>query len=230
MRNLQIPFIEVDETYAFIHTRQDRKRDDDPDYYGDCYLWLAIDPISKVVLSYLLGKRTAENARALMRDVRRRVINRPQITTDGFNAYPDAVDEAFGPAVDYASVVKEANFEKRVHQGQPNLDRANTTYIERCNLTVRMHLRRHTRRTNAHSKTLEGHRAAIGLHFAWYHWCRIHESLRVTPAMELGLTSHVWSIAELIETALESGEPDPLPDMAWQPRLRVIQGGRVDSP
>lgn len=226
IRNLQIPFIEIDETYAFIHTRQDRKRDTDPDYYGDCYLWLAIDPLSKVVLSYLLGKRVSENAMALLHDVRRRVLNRPQITTDGFVAYIDAIDAAFGPAVDYASVVKESGFEKRVHQGNPNLDRANTTFIERCNLTVRMHLRRHTRRTNAHSKTIEGHRAAIALHFAWYHFCRIHESLRVTPAMELELTSHVWSIEELIETALESGEPDPLPTATYQPRLRLIQGGR----
>lgn len=146
--------------------------------------------------------------------------------TDGFNAYPDAVEEAFGTDADYASVAKEANFEKRVHQGQPDLDRANTTFIERCNLTVRMHLRQHTRRTDAHSKTLEDHQAAVALHFAWYHFCRIHEALRVTPAMELGLTNHVWSIAELIETALGSAEPDPLPAVAWQPRLRLIQGGR----
>lgn len=226
MRNLQIPFIEIDETYAFIHTRQDRKRDTDPDYYGDCYLWLALDPLSKVVLSYRLGKRTGENARALLRDVRRRVINQPQITTDGFRPYVDAVDAMFGPAVDYAAVVKEERFKKRVHQGNPDLSHAHTTFIERCNLTVRMHLRRHTRRTNAHSKTMEGHQAAIALHFAFYHWCRIHESLRVTPTMELGLTSHVWSIEELIETAQESAEPDPLPAVAWQPRLRLIQGGR----
>ncbi len=135
-----------------------------------------------------MGKRTAENAQVLPRDVRRRVINRPQITTDGFRSYVDAVEDAFGTDVDYAAVVKEANFEKRVHQGNPDLSHANATFIERCNLTVWMHLRRHTRRTNAHSKTLEGHQAAIALLIAFYHWCR---SLRVTPAMELGLTSHV---------------------------------------
>ena len=226
MRNLQVPFIEIDETWDFIQKRQHNVKDYHPPEQGDCYLWLAIDPVSKVVLSYLLGKRTAENARALLRDVRRRVINRPQITTDGFNVYPDAVDEAFGTEVDYASVTKEANFAKTVHQGNPDLSRANTTFIERCNLTVRMHLRRHTRRTNAFSKTMEGHRTAVALHFAFYHWCRIHESLRVTPGMELGLTNHVWSIEELIETALATPDPEPLPEVAWQPRLRVIQGGR----
>ena len=227
VRDLQIPFIEIDETWSFIQKKQHRVQDHHPPEQGDCYLWLAIDPMTKVVLSYLLGKRTAENAKALLADVRRRVLNRPQITTDGFNAYVDAVDEAFGPAVDYATVTKEANFLKAVHQGQPDLSHANTTFIERCNLTVRMHLRRHARRTNAFSKTLEGHHAAIALHFAFYHWCRIHETLRVTPAMELGLTNHVWSVGELIETAEANPEPDPLPAVAWQPpRLRLIQGGK----
>lgn len=227
VRDLQIPFIEIDETWSFIQKKQHRVQDHHPPEQGDCYLWLAIDPLTKVVLSYLLGKRTAENAKALLADVRRRVLNRPQITTDGFNAYVDAVDEAFGPAVDYATVTKEANFLKTVHQGQPDLSHANTTFIERCNLTVRMHLRRHARRTNAFSKTLEGHHAAIALHFAFYHWCRIHETLRVTPAMELGLTNHVWSVGELIETAEANPEPDPLPAVAWQPpRLRLIQGGK----
>ena len=226
VRDLQIPFIEIDETWSFIQKKQHRVQAHHPPEQGDCYLWLAIDPMTKVVLSYLLGKRTAENAKALLADVRRRVLNRPQITTDGFRPYIDAVDEAFGTEVHYASVTKEDNFHKQVHQGQPNLDRANTTFIERCNLTVRMHLRRHARRTNAHSKTMAGHRAAIALHFAFYHFCRVHESLRVTPAMEMQLTNHIWSVGELIEMAQESPEPDPLPAVAWQPRLRVIQGGR----
>lgn len=227
MQNLQVPFIEIDETWSFIQKKQQRVQEHHPPEQGDCYLWLAIDPMTKVVLSYLLGKRTAENAKALLADVRRRVLNRPQITTDGYTAYVDAVEEAFGTEVHYASVTKEAGFLKQTHQGQPDLARANTTFIERCNLTVRMHLRRHARRTNAHSKTLEGHQAAIALHFAFYHWCRIHETLRVTPAMELGLTNHVWSVGELIETAQESPAPDPLPAVARRPpRLRVIQGGR----
>ena len=229
VRDLQIPFIEIDETWSFIQKKQHRVQAHHPPEQGDCYLWLAIDPMTKVVLSYLLGKRTAENAKALLADVRRRVLNRPQITTDGFNAYVDAVDEAFGPAVDYATVTKEADFLKTVHQGQPDLSHANTTFIERCNLTVRMHLRRHARRTNAFSKTLEGHRAAIALHFAFYHWCRIHETLRVTPAMELGLTNHIWSMAELIEraAATRAPEPSPPPPPTGRPQLRLIRGGKA---
>ena len=228
MRDLQVPFIEIDETWSFIQKKQHKVQDHHPPEQGDCYLWLAIDPLTKVVISYLVGKRTIEYAKALLRDVRQRVMNRPQITTDGYVAYVDAVEEAFGHEVDYAMVKKELNFLKTVHQGQPDLDRANTTFIERCNLTVRMQLRRHARRTNAHSKTLDGHHAAIALHFAFYHWCRVHETLRVTPAMEMGLTNHIWSVGELIETALESPEPDPLPAVAWQPpRLRLIRGGKA---
>lgn len=227
MQNLQVPFIEIDEQWAFIHTRQQKVKDHDPAFYGDCYLWLAIDPMSKVAISYLLGKRTGENAKALLCDVRRRVINRPQITTDAFNAYPDAVDEAFGIDVHYVAVTKEANFLKTVHQGEPDLDRANTTFVERINLTTRMQLRRHARRTNAHSKTLQHHQAAVALHFGFYHFCRVHETLRVTPAMELGLTDHIWSIGELIEQAQACPETPPPVVSHERPRLRLIQGGKV---
>lgn len=112
--------------------------------------------------------------------------------------------------------------------GQPDLTRANTTFIERCNLTIQMHLRRHARRTNAHSKTMEGHHVAIALHFAFYHWCRVHESLRVTPAMEMELTDHIWSIGELIEAALDCPDAPPpvMPQEELRQRLRVIRGGR----
>ncbi len=226
MCDLQVPFIEIDETWSFIQKKQHRVQDHHSPEQGDCYLWLVLDPVTKVVVSYLLGKRTAENAKALLADVRRRVLNRPQITTDGYSAYVDAVDEAFGTEVHYMSVTKEDNFRKQVHQGQPNLDRANTTFIERCNLTVRMRLRRHARRTNAHSKTLYHHRAAIALHFAFYHFCRVHETLRVTPAMEMGLTDHIWSVAELVERA-EAARPSPPPALPrGRPKLRLIRGGK----
>ncbi len=147
------------------------------------------DPLTKVVVSYHLGKRPAENARALPTDLRGRILNQPQITTDGFNAYVDAVDEVFGSEVDYAALVKDDGFRKRVHQGAPDLELVSTLLLERCNLTVRMQLKRHARRANAHSKTLEHHRAAVALHFAFYHFCRVHETLQVTPAMELGVTA-----------------------------------------
>ena len=187
--------------------------------------WLAFDPLTKVVVSYHLGKRTAENARALLTDLRGRILNRPQLTTDGFNAYVDAVDEVFGPEVDYAMVIKEANFQKIVHQGDPDLEQVSTSLLERCNLTVRMQLKRHARRTNAHSKTLAHHRAAVALHFAFYHFCRVHETLRVTPAMELKLTDHVWSVGELMEHA-QAGQAPAKPAPLRRGILRVIQGGK----
>ena len=128
---------------------------------------------------------------------------------------------------DYAMVVKEANFAKEVIFGDPDLEQASTSLIERCNLTTRMQLRRHARRTNAHSKRLANHRTAVALHFAFYHWCRVHETLRITPAMELGLTDHIWSVAELIEEARGIQAPDPpAQPVRRPPRLRVIQGGR----
>lgn len=129
--------------------------------------------------------------------------------------------------VDFAQIIEEAGFEKQVHQGNPDLEQVSTSLLERCNLTVRMHLRRHARRTNAHSKTLDGHQAAVALQIAFYHWRRVHETLRVTPAMELGLTNHIWSVAELIERAAATRAPAPLPPPLGWPQLRVIQGGKA---
>ncbi len=198
-----------------------------PPEQGDCYLWLTLDGQSKAVIAYHLGKRTAENAKTFLADIWGRLRNRPQITTDGYAPYVDAVEEAFGCEVDYTSIVKEAGFLKRIHQGSPDLETVSTSLVERCNLTVRMQLRRHARRTNAHSKIIAGHHAAVALHLAFHHWCRVHETLRVTPAMELGLTNHIWSVEELVERAREhrakTSPPSPRPG---PPRLRLIRGGK----
>jgi len=226
-RDLHVPFIQIDETWGFIHTKQYNLKPDDPAEHGDTYLWLALDPQSKVILSYRIGKRTSAVAKDILRDLRGRVLNRPQITTDGYVGYIDAVEEAFGTDVHYAQVIKEAGFLKQVHQGQPDLEQVSTSLLERCNLTVRMQMRRHARRTNAHSKTWTHHHAAVALHLAFYHWCRVHETLRVTPAMELGRANHVWSVAELIETAQAIRAPQPTPPVRTRPQLRVIRGGKV---
>ena len=225
MRDLQIPVLQIDETWSFIQKKQHNRQPDSPPEQGDCYLWLAFDPLTKVVVSYHLGKRTGENARALLTDLHGRLLNRPQLSTDGFNAYVDAVDDVFGTEVDYASIVKDDGFRKQVHQGNPDLEQVSTSLLERCNLTVRMQLKRHARRTNAHSKTLEHHRAAVALHFAFYHFCRVHETLRVTPAMELGVTNHIWSVGELMELA-QSGQVPAKPAPLRRGFLRVIQGGK----
>ena len=229
MRDLHVSRLQLDETWGFVQKKQRHVQDHHPPEQGDCYLWLALDDRSKVVVAYRLGKRTAENAKALLADLRGRLRNRPQITTDGYAPYVDAVEEAFGCEVDYASIIKEAGFLKRVHQGNPDLETVGTSLVERCNLTVRMQMRRHARRTNAHSKTLENHRAAVALHLAFYHFCRVHETLRVTPAMELGITGHIWSVGELIERAQEAQPiepPAPPPTSRGRPQLRVIRGGK----
>lgn len=229
MRNLQPACLQFDEQWTFIHTKQRRLKTDDPDEYGSTYLWLAFDPQSKAILSYHVGKRTGADALVLVRDLHSRLLNRPQISTDGFEVYVDAIREVFGArGADYGMIVKDANFAKEVVFGEPDLEQISTSLLERCNLTVRMQLRRHARRTNAHSKKIEHHRSAVALHFAFYHFCRVHETLRVTPAMELDLTDHVWSVGELIEEARGIPTPDPLPSppVRRPPRLRVIQGGR----
>lgn len=226
-RDLHVPLIQLDEQHTFVHTRQKNRKPDDPEEYGDAWLWLAFDPASKVVLSYHAGKRTAEDAEVLVRDLHGRLLNRPQLNSDGFRPYADAIATVFGQyAVDYGMIVKDANFEKQVVFGDPDLEQISTSLLERVNLTTRMQLRRHARRTNAHSKRLLHHRAAVALHFAVYHLCRVHMTLRVTPAMELQLTDHVWSIGELIETAQGSRPPDPAPTPRERPRLRLIRGGK----
>lgn len=223
MRALHVPVLQLDETWSFIHTKQHRIQDDDPPDHGDCYLWLAFDPQTKVIVSYALGKRTTENAKAFCTDVRRRIHNRPQITTDGFAPYVEAIEEAFDTVVDYAMVIKEANFKKIVHQGKPDPEQVSTSLLERCNLTFRMQFRRHARRINAHSKTLQHHRTAVALHIAFYHFCQVHETLRVTPAMEMGLTEHIWSAEELVERAERAPEGPP----PTRPKLELIRGGKA---
>ena len=233
MRNLHVRFLELDETWGFIRKKQHNLQADDPAEFGDAYLWMGLDAQTKLIVSYLVGKRTGENARALLADLRGRVINRPQITTDAFHVYEEAVAVTFGGDVDYVMMNKKAGTYP-IRRGQPDLTQVTTNHIERCNLNVRTGLRRHTRRTSGHSKKLEHHRAAVALTIAHYNWVRIHEALFVTPAMEYGLTDHVWSIAELIrEAEATPPELEPLPSPPPFPRpgrrpfqLRVIRGGK----
>ena len=243
MRNLQVSRLELDETWSFVQKKQARVEDHHPAEQGDCYLWLALDSARKAIISYRIGKRHIEDAKAFVADLRARVENRPQISTDGYIAYVDAIEEAFGTEVDYAMLKKQVSnvdggtcfgLTKEVRQGNPDLEKVSTSYIERANLTVRMHLRRCARRTNAFSKKLEPHRAAIALHIAFYNWCRVHETLRVTPAIELGLTDHVWSIGELLreaQTAPLIAPISPPRPSRWADRkpfkLRVIRGGKI---
>jgi IS1 family transposase len=198
---------------------QRRLKADDPAEWGDQYVWIALDSETKAILTYHVGKRDASGAHALMTDLRSRVVNRPQITTDGLEGYVDAVETAFGADVDFAQCIKNyapvrtdgpdwfrpssrvTSIDKIVKAGTPNADRISTSHVERANLTVRMCLRRFTRLTNGFSKKLIYLEAAVAIFMTWYNFSRVHQTLRVTPAMEAGLTDHVWTIAELLTTS-----------------------------
>lgn len=258
MRNLQVSTIELDEQWAFIGKKQKRVTDDDPLEMGDCYLFLALAANQKAILSYAVGKRTAATTEELINDLRARVLNRPQITADGFAPYVAAIDLAFANEVDFAQLIKvyqttpgnEAAvryspgvvraIEKTPVFGNPDPEKISTSYIERFNLTTRMAVRRFTRLTNGFSKTLTNHKAAVALHVAHYNFCHVHETIRVTPAMELKITDHIWSVAELIEAATATPLPappapsrDPKTDLlpGRKPfKLRVIKGGKLNRP
>ncbi|MCW5888937.1 MAG: transposase [bacterium] len=243
MRNLQVSLIEMDEQWAFIGKKQKRVKIDDAPDMGDCYVWVALDATTKAVLSYVVGKRTGREALAIATDLRARILNRPQITADGFGPYVGAIDYAFGRDVDFAQIVKDyaavtgndaahryspgevIATTKTVVCGNPDPTKISTSYVERFNLSTRMHMRRFTRLTSGFSRKLENHQAAISLHFAFYNFVRVHETLRVTPAMALGVTDHVWTIGELVHAALSAPEPSPLPGPGQQtlPGLTAAQ-------
>jgi IS1 family transposase len=182
---------------------------------GDQWVFVALDADSKLIPSFLVGKRTASNAVAFIDDLSQRLNNRVQLSSDSLTAYPDAIELAFGSEVDYGQVVKayEAepigpgryspphviSAERTVIAGNPDVKKISTSYIERQNLTMRMQMRRFTRLTNAFSKKLENLKAAVALHFAHYNFVRIHQTLRVTPAMAAGITDHLWTVKDLID-------------------------------
>lgn len=218
MRDLQIPRIELDEAWSFVQKKQARVRPGDPGDFGDQYIFLALAGAAKAIISYRVGKRTAENTRAFVADLRERVLGAPEISSDGFLKYPVAIEMAFGIDVHYGIIEKHVAaervveaarrysppavvaVERKIVRGRP--EHISTSFIERQNLNLRMSQRRFTRLVNAFSKKLENHVAAVSLYVAHYNLCRVHEALRVTPAMQLGITDHVWSIGELIDVAL----------------------------
>lgn len=209
--------IQVDEIWTYVFKKQARLSSLDHPDMGDQYVFIGMDADTKLVISHLVGKRDATSAYHFMRDLKDRVQGRPQVTTDGFRPYINAVDDTFGIDVDYAQLVKiygqpksaggsrewyapvqvMAAIPMRV-TGAPDTRHISTSHIERQNLTVRMQLRRFTRLTNAYSKKLENLKAACALHFAFYNFCRVHSSLRVTPAMAAGLTPEVWPLEALL--------------------------------
>jgi IS1 family transposase len=207
--------IQCDEIWSFIGAKhRNATPEQKANGWGDCWTWTAIDADSKLIVSYALGPRLPYVARAFMADVAARVSNRVQVTTDGLRVYLDAVERAFGNDVDYAIIDKYyganpetstrysparfRNAKRAIIHGRPDSQHISTSYVERNNLTIRMHNRRFSRLTNAFSKKVEMHAHSIALHFMYYNFCKIHTTLRVTPAMEAGLSDQVWDAAELV--------------------------------
>ncbi len=177
--------------------------------YGDVWTWVALDADSKLAINWLVGIRTAEYAQAFMADLASRLAERIQLTTDDNGVYVNAVEKAFGGMVDYAMLVKiyeglgameqrrYSPTRKRRINGNPDIEHVSTSHVERQNLTMRMGMRPFTRLTSAFSKKIENLEHAVALHFMYYNFGRIHKSLRVTPAMEAGISDHVWSMEEI---------------------------------
>lgn len=215
MRGLRCRLIQCDEIWSFVYVKQKHLNGHhDHATMGDQYVFVALDPETKLVPSFLVGKRTPASAYYFMTDLQGRLANRVQLTTDGFRPYLRAVEDAFGADIDYAMLIKiygsPRNAEERYSpdeivetvpvsvSGNPRPWAICTSHVERQNLTIRMQLRRFTRLTNAFSKKLENMKAAMALHFAHYNFVRIHRTLRATPAMAAQLTDHLWDMGELL--------------------------------
>ena len=214
--NLNSKRIQCDEIWSFVGAKDKNVPSARKDEFGigSAWTWVAIDADSKLICSWLVGKRDPGCATEFVQDLAGRLANRVQLTTDGLKMYLTAVADGFGSEIDYAMLVKiygnDSEGEKRYSPaictgckkenkiGSPDEKHVSTSYIERQNLTMRMGMRRFTRLTNAFSKKIENHVAAIALHYMHYNYCRIHQTLRITPAMAAGLTDHVWSIQDLI--------------------------------
>lgn len=215
LRNLPCKRVQCDEIWSFVYAKDKNVPEDKHGEfgYGDVWTWVAIDADTKLVPCWLVGPRNGAAAKTFINDLASRLANRVQLTTDGHKPYLEAVERAFGNDIDYGMLVKiygEApKREKRyspprfVHAvgskvtGNPDEKHLSTSFVERQNLTMRMSMRRFTRLTNAFSKKLENHMHALSLHYMYYNFGRIHKSLRVTPAMEAGISNHVWSLEEI---------------------------------
>jgi IS1 family transposase len=214
--NLRSKRLQMDAIWSFVYA----KKKDAPEAMkvagqaGDVWTWTCVDADTKLMVSWLVGSPIAGTAFAFVEDVAARVANRVQITTDGRRVYLAAVDAAFAGQVDYAQLVKIYGEAQEGHRrysppactatkresllGRPDLAHVSTSFVERANLTMRMNMRRFTRLTNAFSKKVENHATAVVLFFMHYNFARVHQTLRVTPAMEAGIADHVWTLSEIV--------------------------------
>jgi IS1 family transposase len=214
VRNLRVRRLQADEIWQFVGAKaKNASADKKQEGWGDIWTWVGIDADTKLVVSYLVGGRGADWAMDFMQDCASRIKGRVQVTTDGHRAYLEAVEGAFGMDCDYAQLQKifgaanenETRYsparvigcDMKVVSGNPDPKHVSTSFVERQNLTMRMHMRRFTRLTNGFSKKVENHAHSVALHYMFYNFCRIHQTIKVTPAMEAKLTDHVWSLEEL---------------------------------
>jgi IS1 family transposase len=216
MRGLSCKQIEVDEIWGFIGAK--RRNAPRVGAYGDVWTFIALDADTKLIPSFIVGKRDMYHARAFMDDLAGRVANRIQISTDALAAYPDAIERGFGSEIDYGQVVKTysvsvlgkeaasryspaevVKVERTVVTGMPDIRRITTSHIESQNLTLRMHCRRLTRLTNAFSKKFENFQAAVALNFAYYNFVKTHSAIRMIPAQAAGVENSAWTVSELVE-------------------------------
>jgi IS1 family transposase len=233
--------VQCDEIWSFTYAKQKNvaRTTAAPAESGDTWTWTALDSVSKLVVSYMVGGRDSEYAMAFMDDLRRRLATRVQLRTDGYKAYLEAVEEAFQADIDYAMLVKlygeptdrktaerryspaECTGAKKVWiSGEPDKALVRTSHVERQNLTMRMHMRRFTRLTNAFSKKIENHACAVALHFMYYNFARIPQTLRVSPAMAAGLTDRLWSVEDIM-ALVEAQEAAEAPRVRGPYKKRV---------
>ncbi len=218
MRDLPCTRLEMDEIWGFVGKKEKHLKPEDSSELGSVWTFCAIDADTKLVPAFRVGERDSATADAFLKDVAGRMRNRVQISTDGLNAYVEAIEKAFGADADYGQIVKVygsevvqdnrrysapdfVTAEKKVIAGQPEIEFISTSYVERLNATTRLHMRRLTRLTLAFSKKRENFKAAVGLHFAYYNFVMPHQTLRCTPAMAAGVFPTFWSVGDLVEAA-----------------------------
>jgi IS1 family transposase len=215
VRNLKVRRLQCDEIWNFVGAKaKNTSPEKKAEGWSDTWTWTAVDADTKLCVSYLVGGRDLGWGTEFMLDCAHRISNRVQITTDGHRAYMEAVETAFGADIDYAQLQKIygapaenhtryspeqcIGCDRKVVCRNPDPKHVSTNFVERQNLSMRMSIRRFTRLTNAFSKKVENHAAAVALWFMYYNFCRAHQTLRVTPAMEAGISNHVWTIEELV--------------------------------
>lgn len=218
MRNLRCEHVQADEIWSFVGKKQRMVRDEDPAEFGDAWVFVALDEETKLIPTFTVGKRSRETTYQFLSALQNSLAEdkRFQLTTDGFAFYQRGVEDVFAGQADFAQLIKlygdygqhdaagryspgpMVEVISKIRDGRPDPKHISTSHVERQNLTMRMAIRRFTRLTNAFSKKLDNLKAACALHFAYYNFVRVHQSLRCTPSMEAGITDHVWSVAELL--------------------------------